>query len=586
MALDGMFLHHVLNEIKTEALGARVYQVYQPNRDELILHLRTKNGNKKLLISTRANSPHLHFTKYNLENPSAPPMLCMLLRKRLGGGRLEDIRQFGLDRALSLDFDCVNELGDRVRLSLIVEIMGKYSNVVFVNGDGLIIDALKRVDLSMSTKRLLLPNINYEPPESQGKLNILISPAEKAIEKILSTPAEMALNKAILGALEGISPVVCREIEYRVLKGRNLSNRELTENEIKALKEEIEKLSDTVLTNSGKPFVLYRKGDAKPFDLTFFEARQYGEMGEARMCSGFCELLDSYYIERDSADRMRVKAADLARVISNLTHRISNKINNQSRELAATADRETLRIKGDLLQANLYRIERGAKSVTVENFYDENRPITIELNPAISPAQNAQKFYKEYNKAKTAEQVLSVQIEKGKQELEYLETLSDELSRAQSERELNQIRLEFVEQGYIKKPRGARKKPETLLPLEYFTTDGFKVLVGRNNRQNDTLTLKTASKNDLWFHTKDIPGSHVILITEGKIPSDEALIEAARIAVFHSKARSSSNVAVDYTKVRHVSKPNGAKPGMVIFTDNKTLYVDPKLPEKEENNAL
>ncbi|MCR5652802.1 MAG: NFACT family protein [Ruminococcus sp.] len=581
MALDGMMLHHVMNELKQTALGARVYQIYQPNRDEIILHLRTKSGNKKLLVSTRANSPRVNFTEYSVENPASPPMLCMLMRKRLGGGKLLDIRQSGLDRILFFDFECTNELGDKVMLTLIVEIMGKYSNIIFTEESGLIIDALKRVDITMSSRRVVLPNLNYELPEKQDKLNILLCDAEKVVEKIVNTSDEKALNKAILNAVEGISPVVCREIEHRVLGGKIANNKTMTVEDKEKLKAEIEKLADKVLTCSGKPLMLYHKGEKRPFDISFVDITQYGSLCETGERSSFCELLDSYYAERDSADRMRVKSADLSRVLTNLINRTTNKINAQRRELAACEDREQLRIKGDLLQANLYRIERGAESVTVENYYDENNaPLTIKLNPAISPAQNAQKFYKDYNRAKTAEQVLTVQIKKAEDELEYLDTLSDTLSRVTSEKELNQIRLEFMEQGYIRRPKTATKKPSVLQPLEYTTSDGFKVLVGRNNKQNDTLTLKTAKNRDLWFHTKDIAGSHTILITEGRDVPESSVIEAARIAAYHSKARESSNVAVDYTLVKHVSKPNGAKPGMVIFVNNRTVYVDPWVPQK------
>ncbi len=582
MALDGMMLRHVVNELKTTALGARVYQIYQPNRDEILIHLRTMEGNKKLLVSTRANSPRVNFTEYSVENPASPPMLCMLMRKRLGGGKLVDIRQSGLDRILFFDFDCTNELGDKVRLTLVVEIMGKYSNVIFVDENNKIIDALKRVDITMSSRRLVLPNLPYELPEKQDKLNILLSDKDEVIDKIINTPDEKPLNKAILNAVEGISPVICRELEHRILGGKTASNKTLSDNDKYKLKDEINKLSDLLLTCSGTPYIIFHKGEARPFDIAFIDIEQYGSLCERQRRDSFCALLDSYYAERDSADRMRVKKTDLSKTLSNLINRTSNKINAQKRELAACENREQLRIQGDLLQANLYRIERGAESVTVENYYDENNaPLTIKLNPAISPAQNAQKFYKDYNKAKTAEQVLTVQIKKAEEELEYLDTLSDSLSRVTSEKELNQIRLEFMEQGYIKRPKSAVKKPAQLPPLEYTTSDGFKVLVGRNNKQNDMLTLKTAHKRDLWFHTKDIAGSHTILVTEGKDVPDTSIIEAARIAAYHSKARESSNVAVDYTLVKHVSKPNGAKPGMVIFVNNHTVYVDPELPKNK-----
>ena len=575
-----MMLRHVVRELKETALGARVYQIYQPNRDEILIHLRTKEGNKKLLVSTRADSPRVNLTEYSVENPAQPPMLCMLMRKRLGGGKLLDIRQSGLDRILFFDFECSNELGDKVKLTLVVEIMGKYSNIIFIEESGLIIDALKRVDITMSSRRIVLPNLKYELPEKQDKLNILLCNAETVVEKIMNTPDEKPLNKAILNAVEGISPVICRELEHRVLGDKTAGNKTLSAEDAEKLKAEIERLADLLLTCSGKPLMLYHKGEKRPFDISFLEIKQYGSLCETGQRESFCKLLDSFYAERDSADRMRVKSADLSRVLTNLINRTTNKINAQRRELAACEDREQLRIKGDLLQANLYRVERGAESVTVENFYDENNALlTIKLNPAISPAQNAQRFYKDYNRAKTAEQILTVQIKKAEEELKYLDTLSDALARASSEKELNQIRVEFMEQGYIKRPKTAAKKPAALPPLEYVTSDGFKVLVGRNNRQNDILTIKTANKRDLWFHTKDIAGSHTILITEGREVPESSIIEAARIAAYHSKARGSSNVPVDYTLVKHVSKPNGAKPGMVIFVNNRTLFADPWIPK-------
>lgn len=579
MAVDGMMLHHIVNELKTQALDSRVSQIYQPNRDEILINLRTMNGNKKLLLSTRANSPRLHFTEYSVENPSKPPMLCMLMRKRLGGGKLKDIRQFGLDRIVKFEFECTNELGDKVKINLICEIMGKYSNVILTDGDDIVIDALKRVDMTMSSQRLVLPNIKYELPSSQDKLNILLSDPEEVLEKIINTPAEKALNKAVLGAVEGISPVICREIEHRVSGDKTVSNKNLDDEEKSRLISEIKRLSDIVLTCSGKANMLYHKGDSKPFDTAFIDIEQYGSLCENKTFDSFCALVDSFYYERDSIDRMRVKSADLAKILKNLVNRTANKINIQKRELENCADREALRVRGDLLQANLYRIERGAESVEVENFYNNNELIEIKLNPAVSPSQNAQKYYKEYNKAKNAEIYLTEQIEKGEQELVYLESLQDSLSRASSEKELSQIRLECAEQGYIKRNKNARKKPAVLEPLEYKTSDGFRVLVGRNNKQNDTLTMKTARKNDYWFHTKDIPGSHTIVVLDGKEISETAVIEAARIAAFHSKAKDSSNVAVDYTRVKNVSKPNGAKPGMVIFVNNRTVYVDPELPK-------
>ncbi len=576
MALDGIFLRHIKNEIESVALGARVSQVYQPNRDELVINLRTFQGTKKLLLSARANSPRINFCEETPENPAQPPMFCMLLRKRLGTGKLTAIRQEGCDRILFLDFECVNELGDLVKLTLACEIMGMYSNIIVINGEnGVIIDALKRVDLTMSSQRPVLPNVKYELPPAQDKINILTKDAIEIAERLKKLKAEMPLSKALLSVIQGVSPIICRELEYRVLEGA--TNR-LEGALFDKLVAELVSLKALTEACTGKPCIVYRE-DGKPMDTAFMPILQYHGFLKTREADSFSKALESFYRERDSRERMRVKTQSLVKLLNNTRERISRKIIKQQSELAQCADREGLRIRGDLLQANLYKIKKGAEYAEVENFYDENNgTLRIKLNPAISPAANAQKFYKDYQKAKNAEIALAKQIKKGSSELEYVESVLDEIDRAENERELAQIREELTEQGYLKKQKSKQRQNAQLPPIEFESNDGFKILVGRNNRQNDKLTLKTAAKNDVWLHTKDIHGSHVIISCNGKQPSEEAILYAARLAAYHSKARNSSNVPVDYTLVRHVSKPNGAKPGMVIYTDNKTVYVDPVKP--------
>ncbi len=579
MALDGIFLHHITSELKEILKDGRVSQIYQPNRDELSMVFRTFEGTKRLLISTRANSPRINICSSIPENPPTPTMLCMLLRKRLSGAKLTEITQPSLDRTIFLDFVSVNELGDKVNLRLVVEIMGKHSNVILTDDRGVIIDALKRVDLTMSSQRLVLPNIKYDLPPAQDKLNILEHTPDEIIKRINEELPEMPLNKALLNTLQGVSPIICRELESITAKGSQISNKELGVSEKMVLFNELENLKKTAENSSGKPYMVIRTGENKPFDVSFLPITQYGESAVIKEYKSFSELIDSFYFERDNADRMKVKSQDLHKTLSNIIERISKKINIQQTELEKCKDRDILRIKGDLLQANLYRIPKGASSVKVENFYDENKIIEIKLNPAISPANNVQKYYKNYRKAKTAETMLTKQIKNGKEELVYLESVSDTLDRAESEKDLSQIRLELSEQGYIKTQREKQKPPQALPPVEYFTSDGFKILVGRNNKQNDKLTLKTARKTDLWFHTKDIHGSHTILVLDGKEPTETAIKEAAQIAAYHSKAKNSNNVPVDYTQVKNVNKPNGAKPGMVIYLTNKTAYVTPAIPE-------
>lgn len=577
MALDGGYLRHICNEINENALNCRVEKVYQPNKDEIILGLRGLNGASKLLLSARANSPRINFTKYAPENPKVPPMLCMLFRKRLCGAKLINARQEAMERIIFLDFDATNELADHVNLTLAVEIMGKYSNVIFIDENGDIIDALKRVDISMSSQRLVLPGLKYSMPPAQDKMNILETSAEDVLARIENITVDTKLSKALLNTIQGVSPVICREIEYLTGRGNDITTGSLTNEDKKRLLFFLNRMITQLKEHSGTPCMAVVNG--KPMDFAFMDITQYGEAAVIKRSESFSSLLDDFFNERDTAERMKVKSQDLHRLLANTTERLSRKINSQSAELAQCTDREPLRIIGDLLQANLYRIEKGANSVTVENYYDNNSPITIPLNPALTATQNSQKYYKNYRKAKTAEQVLKVQIEKAKEELEYIDTVIEALNRATTEGELAEIRAELTEQGYVKAPRGKQKKAASLPPLKFKSSTGFTILVGRNNKQNDKLTLKTASKNDIWLHTKDIHGTHTIILTEGKEVDSTTLQEAAQLAAYHSKARNSAQVPVDYTLVKNVSKPSGAKPGMVIYVKNKTLYVTPQLIE-------
>ena len=572
MALDGIFLRHIKSEIESAALGARVNQIYQPNRDELVLTLRGREGAKKLLLSARANSPRVNFCASAPENPAQPPMFCMLLRKKLGGGRLTAVRQLGCDRVLFLDFECVNELGDTVMLTLACEIMGMYSNIILYDAETeLIVDALKRVDLTVSSRRLVLPKLRYELPEQQDKCNLLSCSPVEAAEKIASLPAELPLSKAALQSIQGISPIIARELEYRVMEGATNRVQGVLRDRLIG---ELSKLKTTAENADGAPCMVFRE-DGKPLDIAFMPIKQYGGFAEVKPTEGYSATVEQFYEERDSRERMRVKSHSLFKLLTNLRDRTVRKLQKQQTELAQCADREHFRICGDLLQANLYRVPRGASEIEVENFYDENGgTIKIKLNPAVSPAANAQKYYKDYQKAKNAERFLTEQLERGRGELSYLESVLDSLERAESEREIMQIREELTEQGYLRSPKGKTQRQKELPPREFMSSEGFKILVGRNNRQNDRLTLKTASKTDLWLHTKDIHGSHVIVLTEGKTVGEQTVLEAARLAAYHSKARGNTNVPVDYTLVKNVSKPAGAKPGMVIYVRNKTVYVD------------
>lgn len=571
MALDGILLNLAKKEILDGAQFGRVEKIHQPSREELVIHLRTKSGAKKLLLSVRANSPRIHFTQHAPENPATPPMFCMLMRKRLVNASLVDIRQAELDRVLYIDFDATNEIGDRVKLTLSIEIMAKHSNIILFDEEGKIIDALKRVDLSQSTVRQILPGFRYTSPPAQNKLNILEHSTESIISQI-KTFENKTLSSAILSSLQGVSPLTSREIagefaEYFVY--------EVSDAGFDILQERIDELRDTVENGNGIAFML-KDETGKPVDFSFMPIKQYGSKYTSVEKESFSELLDEFYFECDRLDRTRQKAQDLVKFLNSAIARISKKLSLQQTELRQCADREALRINAELINANLYRLEKGAAFYDLENYYDENKPIRIKADPSKTPAANAQKYFKDYRKAKTAEAKLTELIEQGQNDLQYLETVADALDRASTQAEIEEIRNELVVSGFMRfKKKSNQKQPKLLPPMEYRTSDGFKVLVGRNNMQNDKLSLKTASKADMWLHTQKFPGSHVIIVSDNKEISDDAIVEAAEIAAYHSKARDAKLVPVDYTYVKHLKKPQGAPPGKVIYHVYYSVNVTP-----------
>ena len=576
MALDGAFLRHIRDELEEALLGARVDKIHQPNREELVVAFRSREGACRVLFSARANSARVHLTEVALENPKQPPMLCMLLRKKLQGAKVVAIRQPELERLLHFDFDSINELGDHVTLTLTMEIMGKYSNIILTDEEGKIVDALKRVDAEMSSQRLVLPGLTYHLPPPQDKLCLLDHTAQEAVQAMRSLPKDMELSKALLAALQGVSPIVCREVAHQVGRGQELTIMTLNEEQLFRLQFFVQQLKETVAGRTGQPYMAVDL-KKKPMDFSFLDIHQYGTAAVVRRGEPFSSLLDGFYREKDQLERMRVREQDLLRMLSNHAERLSRKISAQQGELEQCAQRDSLRVAGDLISANLYNLPKGAQAADLPNYYQEGQPLVhIKLDPALTASQNAQKYYKEYRKAKTAEEKLNEQIALAGKELEYLDSVLDALARAETERDLAEIRAELMEQGYLRAQRGKKAKKESpSAPLQFEVADGFTVLVGRNNRQNDQLTMRTANNNDWWFHVKNIPGSHTVLVTEGRTPTDAAMEQAAALAARHSRARASAQVPVDYTQIRHVSKPQGARPGMVIYTNYKTVFVDP-----------
>ncbi|MGN1404130.1 MAG: NFACT family protein, partial [Ruminococcus sp.] len=500
----------------------------------------------------------------------------MLLRKRLGNGKLLDIRQDGLERVLYFDFSCVNELGDVVQLTLACEIMGRYSNLILIDEKGIVIDSMKRVDATMSSKRLVLPGVAYEMPPRDDRLNFLTASDEEIRAAVASKNAE--LSKALLQTFEGVSPVLVREWAYYTGQGTACRAEALTDDQSDRLCYTIRR-SREMLEQGTEVYTMVSTREGQPKDFSFLPLHQYGTLMVTKTMPSACELLDEFFASRDHTARLKQRANDLFHLLLHATERIQRRIVSQSEELDACEEKDALRHKADLISANLYRLHKGDTTAELEDFYDPACPtVTVELDARLTPPQNAQKYYQAYKKACTAEKILTEQIAKGREELAYLDSVLDVLSRAETENDLEQLRTELAEQGYLRLLRRKGKPPKSLPPMEFTASDGTRILVGRNNRQNDQLTLKTANKNDIWLHTQNIPGSHVILETGGKEPSQQVLEEAAQLAAYHSKARDSAQVPVDYCPVRFVKKPAGAKPGMVIFSNQHTLYVTPKQP--------
>ena len=582
MALDGAFLHKLRDEIAGKALEARIDKIYQPSREEVVLTFRAKGFGGKLLLSCRGTAARLHFTSAAPENPAVPPMFCMLLRKHLMGAKLIEVDQPGLERVLTLRFDAVNEMGDRVKPALVLEILGGKANLILMDGEGRIIDAVRRSDLENEGDRVIQPGAVYQLPASQNKVSLLDASPEAVLDRLAGREA-MELSAALREILDGASPIVCREAAFRAVRRSGAAVGEMGCGDRERLRLYLSGLADAI--RSGGAPTLVVKPDGTPWDFTYIPVSQYGMEAVTKELSGYSELLDTFYLEREKAERIRRQSQDLLKLLSTLTQRTARKIEAQKKDLEKGADREKLRVYGELLKANLHRIPKGAAFVELENYYDpEMAKVRIPLNAAQSPAQNAQKYFKDYKKTYTAEQVLHEQIAAGERELVYLDSVFDALSRAESIAELQDIREELSAGGYIRRLSGGRGKsqPSRSKPMAFVSSDGFQILVGRNNRQNDELTLRTADRNDIWLHVKNIPGSHVIVRTGGTVPPERTLEEAAVLAAYYSKARQSASVPVDYAPVRKIKKPVCAKPGMVIYEGNRTAYVqpDPGLAER------
>lgn len=529
MALDALFLAATLRELTEIAQGGRIDKIYQPGAQDVVLAIRGPAGNGKVLLSANPAHPRIHLTTLERENPDKPPMFCMLLRKHLSGGRILEIGQPYMERTVTLTVEALDELGDRVRRSLVLEAMGRHANLILLDGEGRIIDCLRRLEGDLTTGvRQVMPGLFYRPPEPRF----------------------------------GVPPLLERELRFRGEEGD--------------LEPAIQKMWDTVKEYPSTPVMLVREG--KPADISFLPILQYGPETENREYPSFGALLDDFYETRERQERAKQKGEDLLRAVKNARDRTARKLENQRRELEATQGRERLRELGDILTTNLHRLERGRSTAVLQDYYDpEGKDVEISVDPLLTPQQNAAKYYKDYNKAKNAEAALTVQIGRGEADLSYLDSVLEGISLAEGERDLQEIRQELTDMGYLKGQSKGVKGAKRVAgkPMEFRSAAGLRISVGKNNTQNDQLTTRQAGKWDWWFHTQKIHGAHVILWTGGEEPDEESVAQAAALAAYFSQGREAGKVNVDFTPVKYVKKPAGARPGLVVYTTYRTMTAVP-----------
>ena len=562
MALDTVMLSALAAELRPKLEGARIDKVRQPEREQVLLSIRNKGENMRLLINAGAGSGRVALTRQSFENPAEPPMFCMLLRKYLVGARIEKLTQPNWERLLIVDIISHNELGDSVCLKLAIELMGRSSNLVLVGDDGRIIDCLRRMEYGGDVQRRMLPGMIYRLPPAQKKP--LIFDCDRAqIESALNSSEDgKPLDKRLLDSFSGLSPLVCRELVHRAFY------------DISCLPNALEAFLESVRAGEFTPTLLTK--DGKPAEYSFMQLKQYGSEYEQQSLNSFSELLDAYYSKRELSERRRRRARELSHSVKTARDRIQRKLVCRLEELERTYGREEIRKNAELLTANMYRVKRGDSSVTVEDYYTDGCPsVEIKLDILKTPQQNAAAMFKEYNKLKTAEIHLTALVAEGEKQLDYLNSVLDELERAETERDLAEIRRELLETGYLKKQKGAKPdKSKKQGPMRFISSDGYEILVGRSNSQNDELTTKTARRTDIWLHTKSVHGSHVIISCEGREPPERTIAEAASIAAYYSQGREGGKTAVDYTAVRFVRKPSGSMPGKVVYTDYRTVMAE------------
>ena len=568
MPLDAITLHALTLELKA-AEGARIDRVQQPEKDKILLSLRTREGNRRVLISAAASGARVHFTAESFENPAEPPMFCMLLRKHLIGAHIRKIEQPDWERMLLIRLDTRDEMGDESEKTLAVELIGRSANVILVGADGRIIDCLRRMEYG-GEGRGVLPGMIYRLPPKQEKLHFLTCSAEELRYAIDAMEEGTELDKALIQSFSGLSPLICRELAYRSRNSKDL------------LEKNALSLRETVEADDFSPMLVSLDDTAK--DFSFLSINQYGTAGKNERFDSFSELLDSFYARRDRAESRRRRSRELMKTVKTAYERTVRKLSVQKEELAQTENREEIRRQAELITANMYRIRKGQRELLCENYFEEDYPeIAIPLDPLKTPQQNAAALYKEFTRKKAAKEHLTTLIGEGEKQCDYLAAVLDEIERAENERDLADIRRELKETGYLKKTKTTkadRAKPQA--PLRFISSDGLEILVGRSNMQNDELTFKLARRTDLWLHVQKLHGSHVVLRTDGIEPPLRSIEEAASLAAYYSQGREAGKIPVDITQIRFVKKPAGALPGAVLFTDYSTVFAaaDEKLAEK------
>ncbi len=575
MSYDGMVTHCVAEELNRVLGGGKIDKVFQPERDEMILQIRTNNGSHRLLLSANASHARVHLTYVPRENPMTPPMFCMLMRKHLQGNKILRIVQQGFDRILRIDTEGRNELGDLCVKSVIVEIMGRHSNIILIDETNRIMDSAKHVDFTVSAVRQVLPGLIYERPPAQNKY----APDDYSLLDLMSAldkaPEDTLLDKFLLSAFTGMSPLLSREIVYRFSGNAKMMRSEV---DTAAFITAVDRFLKELCADVYQPTLVVSEKEQKPTAFSCVRLTQYEDCALLEESDSISRIIDAYYEKRAQREYMNQRAGTLLKLVHNNIERCEKKRALHQENLEKSKNRETYKIYGDLITANLYRLSGGVKELETENYFSETlETVRIPLKEELSPAQNAQRYYKLYTKAKMTEKYAVAELKKAEEEGYYLESVLASLEYAESPAELNEIKNELAEEGYLPKTNSKQKKQQKKAePLRYLSSNGFEILVGRNNKQNDALTIRMAYSTDLWFHTKMIPGSHVIVRTQGgKTVPDSTILEAAQLAAYHSKAQNSSKVPVDYTPVKNVKKPHGAKPGMVIYDHYQTLYVEP-----------